>query len=75
MARLTLRIPESLHATLAERAATEGVSMNQYVVFALGRITAADVVADQRAAFEALRSRYPQVEAEAELRRLLGERE
>ena len=35
MARMTLRIPESLRAQLAERAKKEGVSMNQYLVFAL----------------------------------------
>lgn len=74
MARMTLRIPDSLHAALAERAAREGVSMNQYIVFALSRVTTADAVVEQRAAFEALRSRYPAEVAEAELQRVLAER-
>lgn len=74
MARLTLRIPDSLHELLAERADKEGVSMNQYVVFALSRITTADAVVQQRAAFDALLNRYPADEAEAELARTLAER-
>ena len=38
-------------------ASREGVSMNRYVVFALSRVTAADAVVEQRATFDALRSR------------------
>ena len=75
MARLTLRIPDSLHALLVERASREGVSMNQYVVFALSRITTADDIAEQKAAFDAMANRYPAQEAEAELQRMLDERE
>ncbi len=75
MPRLTLRIPDSLHAQLAERARREGVSMNQYVVFALSRITTADAVADQKAVFESLLKRYPSGEAEAALREILDTRE
>jgi len=74
MARLTLRIPESLHATLSERAAQEGVSMNQFVVYALSRITAADLVAEQKATYQAMLHRYPQDEAEIELQKVLAER-
>ena len=75
MARLTLRIPDSLHATLSKRAAEEGVSMNQFVVYALSRITAADVVAEQKATFDALLNCFPAGEAEAELQRMLAERQ
>jgi antitoxin HicB len=32
-----LRMPKTLHRNLARRAATEGVSMNQYCVYLLGR--------------------------------------
>ena len=40
MSRLTLRLPESLHSQLKEAAKREGVSLNQYVVFALAQKTA-----------------------------------
>ncbi len=74
MARLTLRIPDSLHAQLAARAEREGVSMNQFVVFALSRITTADEIADQRAVFDALLKRYPRDEAEQALADMLSAR-
>lgn len=68
MARLTLRLPNSLHARLAEEAKREGVSMNQYVVLALGRVVTAAEVVEQRRAFDAMLQRYPTEEAEAALR-------
>jgi uncharacterized protein (DUF1778 family) len=74
MARLTLRIPDSLHATLAERAEQEGVSMNQFVVYALSRITAGELVAEQKAVYQAMLERYSAEEAEEELRRALRRR-
>ena len=37
MGRFTLRLPESLHEELESRARQEGVSLNQYVVYALTR--------------------------------------
>ena len=37
MGRFTLRLPESLHEELESRAKQEGVSLNQYVVYALTR--------------------------------------
>jgi hypothetical protein len=37
MARFTLRLPDSLHDQVMEMAAQEGVSMNQYIVYALTR--------------------------------------
>ncbi len=39
MSRLTLRLPETLHQQLAHLAETEGVSLNQYIVYALTRQT------------------------------------
>lgn len=33
--RLVLRIPKSLHKALKERAKTEGVSLNQYMIYKL----------------------------------------
>ncbi|AFZ47164.1 hypothetical protein Cyast_1198 [Cyanobacterium stanieri PCC 7202] len=35
MSRLTLRLPETLHHKLASLAKSEGVSLNQYIVYAL----------------------------------------
>jgi hypothetical protein len=35
MSRLTLRLPETLHNKLANIAKSEGVSLNQYIVYAL----------------------------------------
>lgn len=37
MGRFTLRLPKTLHDELEMRAAQEGVSLNQYVVYALTR--------------------------------------
>jgi uncharacterized protein YPO0396 len=37
MSRLTLRLPETLHQQLAQVAEREGVSLNQYIVYALTR--------------------------------------
>ncbi|MGK7953401.1 MAG: toxin-antitoxin system HicB family antitoxin [Xenococcaceae cyanobacterium] len=37
MSRLTLRLPETLHQQLANLAEREGISLNQYIVYALTR--------------------------------------
>ncbi len=37
MSRLTLRLPETLHQQLSHQASQEGVSLNQYIVYALTR--------------------------------------
>jgi hypothetical protein len=37
MSRLTLRLPETLHQQLIRLAESEGVSLNQYIVYALTR--------------------------------------
>ena len=63
MSRLTLRLPETLHLQLEERARRENVSLNQYLVYALTRQVASDytvvalppeAVQQQREQFEAL---------------------
>ena len=74
MARLTLRLPQSLHQALTERAEREGISMNQYVVYLLARSTAVESASEQLAQFEALRSRVPHEQAEADLEALLAAR-
>ena len=38
--RLLLRIPRSLHKTLKQSAAAEGVSLNQYLVYKLAQVAA-----------------------------------
>ena len=47
MSRLTLRLPNSLHEQLKEAAKREGVSLNQYVVYALAQRTAPGFVIAQ----------------------------
>lgn len=42
-----LRIPKSLHRSLAEHARKEGISMNQYCVYLLSRNDALETVQDQ----------------------------
>ena len=37
MSRLTLRLPETLHQQLTNLAEGEGISLNQYIVYALTR--------------------------------------
>lgn len=74
MARLTLRLPNSLHEEIVRRADQEGVSINQLVVYALTRELAAQSVEEQRATFEKLRSRYPKEESEAALAEMLADR-
>jgi len=63
MARFTLRLPQTLHLELESRAEQEGVSLNQYVVYALTRQVSATYVVqvlpetqvrEQRARYEHL---------------------
>lgn len=63
MSRMTLRLPETLHRALEEQATREGVSLNQYIVFALSRQSTIDyitlpvpehTVREQRARYNAL---------------------
>lgn len=42
MSRLTLRLPETLHQQLVDLAQAEGVSLNQYIVYALTRTVASN---------------------------------
>ncbi len=63
MGRFTLRLPQTLHSELESRAQQEGVSLNQYVVYALTRQVASTytiqvlpeaTVKQQKANFEKL---------------------
>ena len=75
MSRLTLRLPETLHQQLTQQARNEGVSLNQYIVFQLTRMTTVTDLEQQRQAFDGLLGRYPVEEAEAGLREILAARE
>jgi hypothetical protein len=83
MSRLTVRLPDSLHRQLETGARDEGVSLNQYIVFALTRQTTPAYTiraipeseqAEQQAQYDALRARLGQVAPEQVLQ-LLDERE
>jgi hypothetical protein len=63
MSRLTVRLPDTLHRQLCDMAENEGISLNQYIVYALTRqITLAYMVhaeppsrvAEQQALYTAL---------------------
>jgi len=74
MARLTVRLPDSLRDVIARRAEEEGVSLNQFIVFALTQATSADLLREQRERYEAIRTSVPPDEAEAALKELLESR-
>ncbi len=83
MSRLTLRLPETLHTQLEERARRENVSLNQYLVYALTRQVASDytvvawppeAVQQQREQFEALLQRLRAASPE-EIADAMAERE
>jgi muconolactone delta-isomerase len=74
MARLTVRLPDSLHEELVARAKAEGVSLNQFLVYALAKVATVESVQAQRRQFEALRGAVDASDAEAELQALLASR-
>jgi len=83
MSRLTLRLPETLHRQLKAQAKREGVSLNQYIVYALTRQTQLaytvqaipeDVTAQQQAQYTELLQKLGQVSC-AEIKETLAERE
>ena len=74
MSRLTLRLPETLHRQLEAQARCEGVSLNQYIVYALSRqltqnytvhTVPEEAVAQQQAQFTALLRKLGQASPEA----------
>lgn len=74
MARLTVRLPESLHDAISEMAEREGVSLNHLVVYALTQAATRTLADRQRREFDALRTRFTPEQAEAALAGLLAER-
>ena len=83
MSRLTLRLPETLHQQLTRLADGEGVSLNQYIVYALTRqTTLADVIStvpeadikQQQQAFQLLKNKLGQASSD-EIESVLAMRE
>ena len=83
MSRLTVRLPDTLHRQLNDLADQEGVSLNQYIVYALTRQTTlaytiqavpAEEIKQQKAAFTALLQSLGQASM-AEIEQVLAERE
>ncbi|OWY68325.1 toxin-antitoxin system HicB family antitoxin [cyanobacterium TDX16] len=83
MSRLTVRLPETLHHQLVRLAQSEGVSLNQYIVYALTRqVTSAYTVealsettrARQKEFFNTLLQSLGQASA-AEIEVVMAERE
>ena len=74
MARLTLRLPDSLHDALTALAEKEGVSLNHMVVYALTQATAGELAQRQRQQFDAMRARFSTARADDALDTLLAER-
>jgi hypothetical protein len=74
MSRLTLRLPETLHRQLEAQATREGVSLNQFIVYALTRQLTQGypveklpeaTVAQQQAQFDSLLRGLGQASSEA----------
>ena len=74
MSRLTLRLPDSLHQSLSQQAKTEGVSLNQMIVYLLARVSTAADLSKQQSTFDSLLNRYPAAEAEEALQEVLAAR-
>ncbi|HNB55194.1 MAG TPA: toxin-antitoxin system HicB family antitoxin [Anaerolineales bacterium] len=83
MSRLTVRLPDTLHQQIELRAEEEGVSMNQYIVFALTRQVGQDynvqqlpekMVAEQRAHYRTLLDTLGRASF-SEIQEVLNERE
>ncbi|MER3493619.1 MAG: toxin-antitoxin system HicB family antitoxin [Mastigocladus sp. ERB_26_2] len=83
MSRLTLRLPETLHKQLIHLAEGEGISLNQYIIYALTRqVTLAysiqprseHEVTQQKQSFAALLDKLGQA-SPSEIESTLAERE
>lgn len=83
MSRLTLRLPETLHQQLANLAQGEGISLNQYIVYALTRQVSSaytvknisqEDIAKQQENFDNLLSQLKTANTE-EIEKILAQRE
>lgn len=75
MARLTLRLPGSLHQQLIDQAKTEGVSLNQYIVFSLTKSRTVAKLALEKSEFRGLLTSVEPEVAEIALKELLAMRD
>jgi uncharacterized protein (DUF1778 family) len=83
MSRLTLRLPETLHQQLTHLADSEGVSLNQYIVYALTRqatstysvqVVSPETIASAKESFESLLLELGQVSPK-QIASILAERD
>ena len=83
MSRLTLRLPETLHQQLVNLAEREGISLNQYIVYALTRQVSSayrvetisqEDIAKQQKNFDNLLTQLEKADAE-EINEALSQRE
>lgn len=83
MSRLTLRLPETLHQQLVNLAQGEGISLNQYIVYALTRQVSSaykveaiskEDIEKQQENFKHLLAQLGKADAE-EIERVLSKRE
>jgi uncharacterized protein (DUF1778 family) len=83
MSRLTLRLPETLHQQLANLAQGEGISLNQYIVYALTRqvssayavkVIAKEDIEKQQSNFNDLLAQLGKADAK-EIQKVLSRRE
>ena len=83
MSRLTLRLPETLDQHLIKLAETEGVYLNQYIVYALTRqavstefiqVTSEKEIIDQEQSFQTLLQGLGTA-SESQIKSVLAERE
>lgn len=84
MGRLTVRLPDTLHHQLTNLAGSEGVSLNQYIVYALTRQTtlaytveevSKEKVEQSRTSFEKLLKGLGPQGTEEEIEQVLADRE
>jgi hypothetical protein len=84
MSRLTLRLPDSLHVLLQNQSVRDGLSLNQYIIYALTQHTTAEYLIEavpekeasaQRARFNALLQTMGQPADNALMDRIFASRE
>ena len=84
MGRLTVRLPDTLHHQLTNLAGSEGVSLNQYIVYALTRQTTLAYTVQEvpkakmeedRASFEKLLKGLGSQVTEEKVEQILAERD
>jgi HicB family len=83
MSRLTLRLPETLHQQLVNLAQGEGISLNQYIVYALTKQATSSYIVQaisqedrdlQQENFNKLRSQLRKADTK-EIEKVLSQRE